>query len=254
MALNSKCRAKDPATCPHHGVNFITARIYNSFEVQGNKNTPQYRRDVKDYQHMIGMMNDLMNNSAFVNSCENEVDAKDLVVTLEGLASSKQEKYDMSYMWHLATIRIAEEFLYWRNPNRSVPPAVNYLDESQIMPELWETGYHNALAKFMVSHGHPVVKHDSMYNWEDYDMDVHVKKCGMVAINNIKETSWYEWGGTFASDDYDGTRYGIECYGQCNCGRFKGQLRYEGQMGEVIRTIARSIPLKKTTNKPKKRN
>jgi hypothetical protein len=68
-------------------------------------------------------------------------------------------------------------------------------------------------------------------------MITHLKKegCHIKAITSVNEDTWNEFEGTFY--DGDTSHHGIAAEGQCACGLFKGRLRVEKPVVEIIKDV-----------------
>jgi hypothetical protein len=109
---------------------------------------------------------------------------------------------------------------------------VNYLeldDEDESLP--WADRYKIKLANMVAEKGKPKLPGDSIYGWVDNDMSKHLNRCYIAEVTSVKEDEWSEFADTFAgNNDYQG----VQCDAQCGCGRFRGQLRSEGTIGDFI--------------------
>lgn len=106
--------------------------------------------------------------------------------------------------------------------------------------ESWKVGYRKALLAYVAKHGTPVGKDASLYGWIDRDWEKivrHVRDCGLDFLHTeVKESEWEEFGGTFASSDYQG--HGIDVTGRCKCGKMRDlYLRVSSSVGEILTAL-----------------
>jgi len=120
--------------------------------------------------------------------------------------------------------------------NNDVEVPENLLTMDEHSPEVqWGQKYRIKLAKTIAREGRPLDSKPSVYGWVDDRMAAHLNNCKITELTKIYEDEWVEFAGTFTDDN--------ECRGfnadaRCECGKFDGQLRMEGTLGEFIQRLS----------------
>jgi len=220
--MTTTCRAQEPTTCRVHGAHYIAKELHAYTMKRG-------------FTHF--------------SIEEAEIFAEDIIETI-GYAGKKDSPieherdednihdvwrdmhYDDARSIEAPVRELIHRIVFLRDENKTVLPENNVLDPEK--KELYGA-FHVALGKMIAAEGSPVQVNESYYGWHDYEMENHVRKCGIASVSNPREHSWGEFNGTFNDDD--DRVHGAEASAQCNCGNFKGKMRVEGELTDLTRDL-----------------
>lgn len=223
------CRANSPALCRIHGKNFVISQVYKRIAVE-KKRPGSYQ----DYADFVSEVLPLLENPGSKDSYLDHPRDVEGAMTAFNVAMRKQGRDGVLYNSPVYPPGVLREILFLRDPKK--PDARDNLlnkpgEGSSYKP------YDTALASYVAVNGTPVRDDtDGYYGWSDHDMKDHVDKdCEISEVYSVEEDSWQEFNGTFNEDD--DSVHGLEAEGECKCGRFKGKLRVQGSVTDMIKDI-----------------
>lgn len=202
---------------------------------RGFPGTPEeYFTIVKDIFEIIGDVN--QGHSML----DDERDIEGIVETLKILDYHHDSK-DSRYRSYLPITEIVQQVVWMKDKNATTLPKENLLEKEKIGSKNQAgkeiTNYDHMLARYIADKGEPIHPIPSYYSWSDFEMYRHIKgPCSIAAVTSVKEDYWSEFNGTFNEDD--NTVHGLNAHAQCKCGYFKGELRYQGRVTEIIKEMA----------------
>lgn len=225
----SKCRSKDPASCRVHGVNIISAKLYNEYVVRQKRcGTPEQYQELVKQVIMIADSYTTDPNT-LLESQRDISKIKDLY-----LATYRADPESLYNKIDFPILSIVQQVTFMRDKDKLKLPKENLLEKPN--PNSSYTKYQHALAAYLVDNGEPVNVGDTYYGgWEDHKMFSHLEFCHVVAVESVNEDAWREFHGTFNNDD--DSVHGFSGKGQCGCGYFKGQLRFAGKTTDIIQDL-----------------
>jgi hypothetical protein len=101
------------------------------------------------------------------------------------------------------------------------------------------------IAKGVAKAGTPMNREleNDIYGWTDHKAAEHFdgrqgNACEIAEVTSVVEDKWSTFGDTFSGND---DSHGVQCEVQCACGWYKGPVREEGTLEEMIGTIRRDI-------------
>ena len=116
---------------------------------------------------------------------------------------------------------------------------VNYLELDEGDKNLpWADRYKVMMAKMVAQHGKPMMDGDSPYGWVDSRFSKHLTSgggdCAIAEVTSLVEDEWSQFLDTEAGNsDHEGA----QCEAQCSCGWFRGRIRAEGTLGDMIQRL-----------------
>lgn len=218
----SKCRANKPANCRIHGTGYISNQVYKKLHQDWGVSPEEIFVVTSDISEIID------NHSHPSSLLESSRDEKGI---LEEYYFSQKDLLAA----HIPLELIVHEVAFLKDSQNGFDENKNFLN-----PRVEAPKHEKALVKLLANEGMPVSPHESVLSWEDYEMRKHVKKCGIAYTEKPVEKTWEEFNSTFddESEYYstlnDESKHGVECSGECHCGYFKGKLRLQGNLTDLV--------------------
>lgn len=229
----SHCKAKNPGTCRVHGTSYIAGMLYNNYVVKrGFAATPE---DFNDFVNEVSIIADSYETDPNTELSSRRDAATVFSLYQQTYAYAKDSSYQRA---HFPLLESIQTVLFLQDKDATKLPDKNLLDTPDKKASN-EEKYKHVLASYLAKKGSPVAADASYYGWHDWDMTQHLNKCEIVAIEDVKEDTWHEFNGTFNEDD--DSVHGITGHGQCRCGYFKGEVRVEDSVTNIIRDVVGSI-------------
>lgn len=229
------CQAKNPNTCRVHGpgllVPVVLERIMDNYFGANAKNKPSGQEFMKQYMGDYDPELAEQFVAEIFDEIQNTSPEKTNHYSILRAVQKNHEYKEVSPYNSVGFLQTALETVEQeRNLNTPLPDdGTNEL----LIPMNSKEGYKYLIANVVASHGSPVSKGNNTYGWHDSKASSHVSSCGIGYVTDAQEETWSEWAGTFA--EHDNYVQGITGMAACNCGRWRGTLRWEGSPSEAIR-------------------
>ena len=129
------------------------------------------------------------------------------------------------------------------NSGFSPTKEINYLDlDEDDTSYSWGERYKIKAAKMVARDGKPLMKDADQYGWVDQSSLAHFQagknQCHIAEITSIEEDEWDQFENTFGDNS---EHLGVQAEAQCACGWFRGKIRAEGTLGELIASMQSHI-------------